>query len=255
MGYEYQLNFNNIRKESIMNYKELSEKLNSILGMKHPAVGIKLLTENDSIEGYDSSTKYSFCQFIMRAREGNKLLANGGNIACANGASALGFMPVPEKLMNGDFLSRIGSFQKEGGKRTMELMPRFEQNQYTGIALAPLNKVDFDPDIIVMETLPEQIMWLNLAVIHQNGGRLNFSTSVSNGTCVDMTVIPHLNQEVNVSTGCYGCRNATNVPDEYLYAGFPGNQLESIVDSLTLINEKTMPRTREKKAYKSLIDK
>lgn len=238
-----------------MNYKELSEKLNSILKMKHSAVGIKLLTENNLIPGYDSSNKYTFCQFIMKAREGNKLLANGSNIACANGASALGFIPVPEKLMSGQFLSIIGSFQKEAGKKTMELMPRFEQNQYTGIALAPLAEVDFDPDIIVLETLPEQIMWLNLATIYQTGGRLNFSTSISNGTCVDMTVVPHLTQEINVSTGCYGCRNATNVPDEHLYAGFPGNQLESIVDSLILINEKSMPRTRQKRAYNKLISK
>ncbi|GAA0180072.1 DUF169 domain-containing protein [Clostridium sediminicola] len=238
-----------------MNYKELSEQLNSILKMKHSAVGIKLLTENESLDGYDSSTKYTFCQFIMKAREGSKLLANGDNIACANGASALGFMPVPDKLMSGEFLSTIGSFQREAGKKTMELMPRFEQNQYTGIALSPLEDVDFDPDIIVLETLPEQIMWLNLASIHQTGGRLNFSTSVSNGTCVDMTVVPHLTGGINVSTGCYGCRNATNVADEYLYAGFPGSQLESIVNSLALINEKAMPRTREKRAYNRLIKK
>lgn len=238
-----------------MDYKELSEKLSNILKMEHPAVGIKLLTDNNLVHEYDSSNKYTFCQFIMKAREGNKLLATKDNIACANGASALGFIPVPEKLMSGEFLSILGSFQKEAGKKTMEIMPRFEQNSYTGIALAPLIEVDFDPDIIVVETLPEQIMWLNLASIHENGGRLNFSTSISNGTCVDMTVVPHLTQKINVSIGCYGCRNATSVPDEYLYAGFPGNQLESIVNSLVQISEKVMPRTREKRAYQKLISK
>ena len=225
-----------------MDYKELSKKLSDILKMEQPAVGIKLLKDDDFPEDYHSENKYTFCQFIMRAREGKKMLATKDNIACANGSSALGFRPVPEKLMNGEFLSILGSFKKKGAQKTMEAMPRFEQDSYK----------DFDPDIIVLETLPEQIMWLSLASIHEEGGRLNFSTSISNGTCVDMTVIPHQTQEMNVSVGCYGCRNATSVPDNHLYAGFPGDQLESIVESLSNINEKAMPRTREKRAYSKL---
>ncbi len=236
-----------------MDYKDLSNKLSHILKMEQPAVGIKLLKDEDFPDGYDDSNKYTFCQFIMRAREGKKMLAKADNISCANGASALGFRPVPEKLMNGEFLSILGSFKKEGAQKTMEEMPRFQQDSYKGIALASLDNMDFDPDVVVLETLPEQIMWLSLASIHEEGGRLNFSTSISNGTCVDMTVIPHQTQEMNVSVGCYGCRNATSVPDNHLYAGFPGDQLESIVESLSNINEKAMPRTREKRAYSKLV--
>jgi len=208
----------------MLNYKELSEKLTNILCLE-----------------------YTFCQFLMKAREGGKLLATGNNIACANGVSALGFQPVPEKLMTGEFLAYLGTFEKEAAKRTMEAMPRFELNKYSAIALSPLAEVDFEPDIVVIESKPEHLMWLSLAAIYQEGGRLNFSSSISNGTCVDVTVVPHLTQEINVSLGCYGCRNATSIPDENLLAGFPGNQLEAIVHSLT------MPRTRGKKAYKRLI--
>lgn len=236
----------------MLDYKIITEKLKNILKMGNEAVGIKLLHDNDLVSGYDSKNKYTFCQFIMMAREGNKLLATADNIACANGASALGFMPIPEKLMNGTFLYQLGSFQKEAGMKTMELMPRFKQEQYSGIALAPLPEVDFDPDIIVLETIPEHIMWLSLATIHKNGGRLQFSSSISNGTCVDMIVVPHLTQTLNVSLGCYGCRNATNIPDENLLAGFPGNQIEDILDSLQLISKKAMPRAREKRAYARL---
>ncbi len=236
-----------------MDYKVLSKRLKDLLKLKTEAVGIKFLNDNAAVSGYSSGNKYTFCQFIMKAREGEKLLATADNVACANGASALGFIPVPEKLMNGEFLSRLGSFQKEGAQKTMELMPRLRQKQYTGIALAPLPEVDFDPDIIVLETVPEHLMWLALATIHQNGGRLEFSSSVSNGTCVDATVVPFLQQKLNVSLGCYGCRNATSIPDEHLVAGFPGSQLQDILDALESISEKAMPRTREKRAYNRLI--
>ena len=168
-----------------MDYKVISDGIKDLLSLKNEAVGLKLLQDNTSVSGYNSENKYTFCQFIMKAREGNKLLATADNVACANGASALGFIPVPEKLMNGEFLSQLGSFQKEGAQKTMELMPRFEYKQFSGIALAPLPEVDFNPDIIVLETVPEHLMWLALATIHQTGGRLEFSSSISNGTCVD----------------------------------------------------------------------
>jgi uncharacterized protein (DUF169 family) len=233
-------------------YKMLANALYNILGMKNEAVGMKLLRDNHSVPGYENENKYTFCQFIMKAREGNKLLATADNVVCPNGASALGFQPVPERIQNGDLLFHLGSFQKEGAIKTMELMPRFRLGEYSGIALASLSEVDFDPDIIVLETIPEQLMWLSLASIHKDGGRHQFSTSISNGTCVDITVVPHLTQKLNVSLGCYGCRNATNIPDENLIAGFPGDQLESILDSLELISKKIMLRTREKKAYERL---
>ncbi|WP_206460563.1 DUF169 domain-containing protein [Anaerovorax sp. IOR16] len=236
-----------------MEYKLLSKRLKEILKMENEAVGIKFLNDNHLAENYDQTKKYTFCQFIMKAREGNKLLATSQNISCANGGSALGFMPVPDKLMSGEFLEHLGTFEKEGAKKTMEEMPRFEQNQYTGIALAPLSELDFEPDIIVLESMPEHFMWLSLASIHKKGGRLNFSTSISNGTCVDITVVPWLTQKLNVSLGCYGCRNATNIPDDNLLAGFPGKQLEEIVEALEKISTKAMPRTREKKAYTRLI--
>jgi len=239
-------------------YKIMAETLKNLLGMKNEAVAIKLLDNNDSAPDYDQTNKYTFCQFIMKAREGHKLLATGDNIACANGASALGFTPVPEKIRSGEFMAQLGSFQQAGAQQTMAVMPRFSLGQYTGIALAPLSEVDFEPDLIVLETVPEQLMWLSLAVIHQQGGRLQFSTNVSNGACVDITVVPQQTQALNVSLGCYGCRNATSIPAEHLLAGFPAKLLPEIIASLQSLSDKVIPRSREKKAYarvKSSADK
>lgn len=235
-----------------MDYRDLSQRLKGLLNLEEEAVGLKLLSDNSSVSGYLSDKRYTFCQFIMRAREGNKLLATADNIACANGASALGFLPVPDKLLSGEFLYHLGTFQKEGAQKTMELMPRFKQQQFSGIALAPLPEVDFDPDIIILETVPEHLMWLSLATIYQNGGRLQFTSSISNGTCVDTVVVPFLTQKLNVTLGCYGCRNATSISSEHLLAGLPGNQIQGIVDNLQMLSEKAMPRTRAKKAYARL---
>jgi len=240
----------------MLNYQELSEELTRILKLDLSPIGVKFLKEGEveAFQNYNSDVKYTFCQFLMKAQEGEKLLANADNISCANGASALGFRPVPDKLKTGEFLEKLGSFEKEAGRTTMEDLPRFELNRYAAIAVSLLANADFEPDVISVQSKPEHLMWLTLGVLHHEGGRLKFSTAISNGTCVDITVVPHLTQKINVTLGCYGCRNATSIPDDHLLAGFPGNQLESIVHSLRMLEEKSMPRTREKKGYKRLIN-
>ncbi len=240
----------------ILNYKELCDELVRILNLDLPPVGVKFLKteELEAFQHYKSDVNYTFCQFIMRAQEGEQLLANGDNIACANGASALGFKPIPDKLKTGEFLEKLGSFEKEAGRTAMKDLPRFELNRYAAIAVSQVANADFEPDVISIQGKPEHLMWLTLSVLHHEGGRLNFSTAISNGCCVDITVIPQLEQRLNVSLGCYGCRNATSIPDEHLLAGFPGQQLESMVNSLRSLEEKTIPRTRDKKAYNRLIN-
>ena len=236
-----------------MDYKQLSGDLTSLLGLKRPAVGIKLIKGEYIPEGWEREGKLTFCQFIMKAREGARLIADAENISCPNGASALGFMEVPEKLKSGEFLEKIGVFEKDGGREMVESVPRFELGEYSRVALAPLSEIVYEPDLIFIETLPEHVMWLNLASIYTGGGRLEFSTSVSNGTCSDLTVVPTKTGRINVSAGCYGCRNATDVPEEHMYASFPGSMLEGIIEALKNLEKKAMPRTRQKKAYNSLI--
>ena len=70
-----------------MDYKVISDRLKDLLSLRNESVGLKLLQNNTSVTGYKSDNKYTFCQFIMKAREGNKLLATADNIACANGAA------------------------------------------------------------------------------------------------------------------------------------------------------------------------
>jgi len=236
-----------------MDCKKLSDELTNILGLPQQAVGMKLIEDDFVPEGWKHGGKMTFCQFIMSAREGQHLIADAENISCPNGSSALGFIDVPEKLRTGALLETIGVFEKAAGAEMVESVPRFERDEFSRIALAPLQNMSFEPDLVLIETLPEQIMWLNLASIYAGGGRLNFSTSVSNGTCSDLTVVPMRSGKINISAGCYGCRNATSVPDEYMYASFPGAMLEGIVEALSNIKEKAMPRTRGKKAYSRFV--
>jgi uncharacterized protein (DUF169 family) len=76
---------------------------------------------------------------------------------------------------------------------------------------------------------------------------------VLQATCVDATIIPHLEQRLNFTMGCYGCREATDLEPSETVVGFPGGRLAQLVDSLAFLAEKAVPRSRAKRAHEALV--
>jgi len=108
--------------------------------------------------------------------------------------------------------------------------------------------------VVVVEGPPEQLMWLLLAEVNLRGGeRLLGSTAVLQATCVDATIIPHIEQRLNFTMGCYGCREATDLQPAETVVGFPGARLGRLVDSLAFLTEKAVPRSRAKHAHEALV--
>ena len=134
-------------------------------------------------------------------------------------------------------------------------MPRLEMGKYKMVAGCPLGEAPFEPDVVVIEADPEHLMWVALAKVFENGGRLDFSTAVLQATCVDVTILPFLTQKMNANLGCYGCREATNLAESETVLGFPIKDLEEITRSLQKLNEKALPRVRGKTIYKALMNR
>jgi uncharacterized protein (DUF169 family) len=110
--------------------------------------------------------------------------------------------------------------------------------------------------VVVVEGPPEPLMWLLLADLNLSGGeRRPGSTAVLQATCVDATVIPHLERRMNYSLGCYGCREATDLAPAEAVIGFPGERLEPLLSTLEKLAERAIPRSREKATLTHLADK
>ena len=69
---------------------------------------------------------------------------------------------------------------------------------------------------------------------------------------MDATIIPFLEQRVNSSLGCYGCREATDVRPSEAVCGLPGCLLDPLLEELESLAAVVMPRSRAKKAFYSL---
>jgi uncharacterized protein (DUF169 family) len=241
----------NIPNGEIMENKILSQKLEEILGLDSPPIAIKIVKTEEPLPDIKLPTQNSrYCQLLMLARKGQTLMLNAEKIACPAAKAALGMGSLPEKISTGEMLFTLGLFMsKEAAAKTIGLIPRIKLGSTKAVVAGPLKDFPMESDVVVVESVPEHIMWLALARNFKNGGRLNFNSSIFQAECVDVTTVPYLTGEVNITPGCYGCRQATDTPPEHMFIGIPAKLLPEIVESLEELSKKAMKAVREKGIY------
>lgn len=225
-------------------------------GLESHPVGVNFLRDLAAAQGVERAKGQRFCQAVMAARRGGKVLVTAEDIACPAAASALGFKALPSKLESGEMLKGFGIFQDEAmAARTIRAMPRLELGKYPGILLGPLDSFLDLPDVVLLEGAVEKLMWVALAYLNATGGRLSSSTAVLQAICVDSTVLPFLQDTINLSYGCYGCREATDLGEGEAAMGFPGRLLPLIAENLVHLREKAIPRCREKLIFRAWTER
>lgn len=235
----------------IYSFKELSEIIKSSVDLHSEPVGVKfhITIPNNGMKKVDD---HRFCQLIMKARRGEELILTKDGITCPAAAAALGFKPLPEKLKDGSMLQGYGIFKdKDAAINVMNDMPRLKPGEYEAVAAKPLSKWEETPDVVVIEDEVEKLMWISLAYLNDEGGRINMSTSVLQAVCVDSTVLPFKSQKINMSFGCYGCRDATDAQPNEAILGIPMSKLDMTVENLQYLKSKAIDRSRAKKVYES----
>ena len=232
--------------------REYSEIIRNTVGSASLPVGVTFV---DAVEtdGH-SKNEHRLCQAVMEARKGKRIVLNRDNISCPAAAAALGLKPLPKQLQDGTMLCGYGIFKtKETAIRVMETMPRLKAGQYQAVEVKPLQDCEKIPDVVVLEDDVEKLMWVALAYLNEEGGRLDFSTSILQAACVDSVVLPFLSGRINMSFGCYGCRDATDAASSEALLGFPGGKLLMVTENLTFLKSQAIDRSRAKNVYKAFV--
>jgi uncharacterized protein (DUF169 family) len=236
-----------------------ARRLVEILGIDTEPVAVFLLDSESALptSSFKNVTGHRYCQLLMRARHGESVFLVPDELACPAAAAAFGFRPLPEGLATGKGLVGFGIVDDPGtGRKMFEGMPRLEPGRVMLIAAAPLSAVRAIPDVVVVEGPPEALMWLALADLNVAGGeRRRGDTAVLQATCVDATIIPYLEQRLNFSLGCYGCREATDLGPHESVLGFPGARLEPLLAALESLANRAVGRSRAKAVFENLNKK
>ena len=242
----------------MVNLREKSSEIKSILNLGSSLVGVKLIWQTAPMPlGTKALSGHRYCQALMKARHGEKVTLDAEGIACPAAAAAFGFKVLPEGLKSGKGLMGFGITQEETtGKTMFEGMTTFPQGELKEIYLFPLEQAELEPDVVVVEDETEKLMWIALAQLNAQGGkRITSSTAILQATCVDATVIPYIEQKLNLSFGCYGCRDATDIGNNETVLGLPFKDFQMIYDNILHLNLKAIPNSRGKNAYTILRKK
>jgi uncharacterized protein (DUF169 family) len=242
-----------------MNMTELQEKakgLRETLNLETFPVGVKFVFD-DRQRPPNSPTKlqgHRYCQALMKARRGQHVTLDKDGISCPAAAAAFGYKPLSDGLKNGKGLVGYGITREDGvGIEMFRGMPTIEAGELMDLYLFPLETAVIEPDIVVVEDKTESLMWIALAELNASGGRrIESSTAILQATCVDATIIPYKQQKMNLSYGCYGCREATDISTDETVLGFPFSHFEPIWEYVTHLARKALSTSRGKNAYRLL---
>ncbi len=238
--------------------RETAKEMASILSLCSSMVGVKLVWQNESVRaGIEFLSGHRYCQALMKARHGKHVLLDAEGIACPAAAAAFGFKPLPNGLRTGKGLAGFGIVNKEAiGRAMFEGMTTIPQGKLKALYLFPLETATTEPDIVVVEDETEKLMWIALAYLNIKGGhRVDSNTAILQAACVDATLIPFKEQRLNMSMGCYGCRDATDIGPNETVLGFPFKYFAAIGKTVVFLNKKAIPKSRSKNALVMLKKK
>ena len=156
-----------------MDLEKSAKILTEILGLKYPPIAVKFFEKVEALDGFKLPGDRRYCQILMGARGGQKLMLTADNIACPAAAWALGFKEPPPKLSSGEMPAAMGIFASPAAVRnTLATMPRLEMGKYQMVACSPLGETPFEPDVVVLESAVEHLMWVALANVFRTAAGL-----------------------------------------------------------------------------------
>ncbi|MHC1755398.1 MAG: DUF169 domain-containing protein [Methanosarcina sp.] len=199
-------------------------------------VAVKLVPKGEKVpEGIKKADEVMrHCQFVDRVRKtGEELYTLGEDQMCKGGAGVMGLGALPPKVASGEFyykgLKQFGT--QEAAKLTIEMVPTLTPDSTEAVLYAPLEKVTFMPDVVLVICNPMQIMLLTQAYMYKTGGRLEVSFAGKQSLCSD-GVVQAKEGEIGVTVGCSGSRLYTGITDNEMTMGIPVELLPDVAAGL-----------------------
>ena len=216
-------------------FQTISDDLVNNLQLQYKPAGIKIYTESDPLPDNISFTEKelkSYCQALILAGEGETLLLGKEKMGCKLGTSVLGFEKDMEAFLDDGVLEKygVGLFETEEASAATILKSTYlEKGKSRAALIAPLPAFDKTPQVVVFTANSEQVMWLLYAANYEKGGKMDLPQSGGAlGGCADITALPLLTGEPNITFLGLGCRMKSAIGPCDLMMGISGNDLERI---------------------------
>ncbi len=206
------------------------------LGLAKPPVGVKFLfAKPDGVERLER--KLGLCEMIPEAQKGRVFYAGFEEHECA-GPVPLGMMEMEPFYHSGQIGPCLEVFKEaRANRRVYEVLPTLTKGTCNYTVFAPLDKLTFNPDVLVLNGTVRQ-MEIVLRSHSWTTGRMYESKSTPVMGCAWTLVYPYLSGNINFSvTGITFGHIAREVGTEgEVVVSLPWDVLLTVVDNLDTMN-------------------
>lgn len=213
------------------NIRECCVKMNCALELDKKIIGVKFLFNQSDYEAADARQvkhKLNYCVMVRLAMSGRAVKATGDDLACLAGARAIGLKEIDAFHKSGQSGKKLGLYHDMAtAKSVRDSISYCDHNAY-GILVRPLDEFDCEPDVVIIVTIPYNVMRIVQGYSYYYGMQANFKFAGNQAICSEATAYPYMNNDINVSMLCIGTRHRAAWQDDELAVAFPYNRFERI---------------------------
>ncbi len=198
-----------------------------------PPVGVKFLVQKP--EGIPAlGQRMALCEMLKRAQGGSTFYAGADDHACEAGQYVLGQSGAAVPYVSGEFGAGLKIFQEpRSASRLYRYIPKLESGIVNFVAFSSLDRLAFDPDVMVVLANTDQTEIILRAMSYETGEMWSSKYSSAIG-CAWLLVYPYLTGEINyVVTGLgHGMRRRKLFPEGMQLVSIPFDRLSSLLQTL-----------------------
>ena len=181
-----------------------------------------------------STKKMALCEMLKAAQGGEVFYADAESHTCEAGPYILGHKDVEEQFINGEYGAGLEAFKDTYAAASVyQYIPKMEKGSVKYVAFAPINKLFFEPDVMIFLADINQTWILMRALSYETGEMWRSSFSAVIG-CAWTFIYPHLSKEVNFfSSGLgFGMKRRKLFPENRQFVCIPQKKLSTITRAL-----------------------
>ena len=198
-----------------------------------PPVGVKFLAKPpDMVERIEE--KMALCEMLKKAQQGHAFFAGAENHACEAGLYVLGQADAPEPFINGEFGAGLQIYEEpRSASRLYQHIPKIGRGVVHYVALSPLDKLLFDPDILILLADAGQTEILLRAMSYRTGQMWISKFTPAIG-CAWIYIYPYLSGELNYTIAGlgHGMKRRNLFPEGRQIISIPFDLLPSLLQTL-----------------------
>jgi uncharacterized protein (DUF169 family) len=180
------------------------------------------------------SENMAFCEMLKRAQKGNAFYADAESHTCEAGLYVLGQADAPEPFTSGEFGAGLKIFEEpRAASRLYLYIPKIGKGVVNYVAFSPLDKLPFEPDVLILLANTNQTEILLRAMSYRTGKMWLSKFSPAIG-CAWIYIYPYLTGELNyIVTGLgHGMKRRKLFPEGLQLISIPFDLLSSLLQTL-----------------------